>query len=169
MQTFQEFFVLCLAIIDPSSPSNKNTQNLQVYPQKPIDPPEIIVLMLQTSGQKTTWDGAKTLENHGKKTLPNWKPPDFLKPPTGDQVTQFGGSKTKKEPTRFLQRPLKASPNGLPAFKPLRPLEKPRKSWWVGKNIGIRNFSWRKKKTDPWIFLWVWEFIPYINSIQNRG
>lgn len=117
----------------------------------PIDPPEIIAIMLQTSGQKTTtWDGAKTLENHGKKTLPNWKPPDFLKPPTGDQVTQFGGSKTKKEPTRFLQRPLKASPNGLPFNKPLRPLEKPRKSWLVGKNIGIRNFS-KKKKTDPWI------------------
>lgn len=114
----------------------------------PIDPPEIIAIMLQTSGQKTTtWDGAKTLENHGKKTLPNWKPPDFLKPPTGDQVTQFGGSKTKKEPTRFLQRPLKASPNGLPFNKPLRPLEKPRKSWLVGKNIGIRNFS--KKKNRP--------------------
>lgn len=68
------------------------------------------------------------------------------------QVTRWpklGGSKTKKEPTRFLQRPLKASPNGLPAFKPLRPLEKPWKSWLVGKNIGIRNFSWRTKKNRP--------------------
>lgn len=64
----------------------------------PIDPPEIIVLMLQTSGQKTTISMVlKPMENHGKtKTRPNWKPPDFLKPPTGDQVTQIGGVQNKE-------------------------------------------------------------------------